>query len=79
LVPGKYRNNPEAITPAEAELKAATEAVAAASAEAKPAAEQRRIAAEAARKAAEDRAKPRDLTTAVYSQPFTVHIQPPQP
>lgn len=86
FVPGKYRNNPEALAVAEEELKAAAAKVAALNsstdasptAEAKAAAEELRKAAEAKRKAAEERAKPRDLTLAVYSQPITLKVLPAQ-
>ena len=77
LVGGKYRNNPDALVAAEAALKAAADALQAASPDAKPAAEQKRKAAEAAKKAAEERAKPRDVTLAVYSRPIVVTVTPP--
>lgn len=73
---GKHRNQPEALAAAEAALKEADQALAAAGPEAKPKAEERRKAAEAARKAAEERAKPRDVTVPVWSEPFTVRIDP---
>jgi len=73
---GKHRNQPEALAAAEAALKEADQALAAAGPEAKPKAEERRKAAEAVRKAAEDRARPRDATVPVWSEPFTVRIDP---
>ncbi len=79
-VAGKYRNNPEAVTIADVELKAADQALAAVSEADKPKAEERKKAAEAARKAAEERAKPRDVTVPVYSQSFVVTVLPaPKP
>jgi len=75
-VSGRYRNNPEALAAAEAALKAAEQAVASASGDEKPKAEERRKAAEAARKSAEDKAKPRDMTLPVWSQPFVVTVLP---
>lgn len=74
---GQYRNQPEAVALAEAELKQAEAALAAASDADKPRAEELRKAAEAARRAAEERAKPRDVTAAVHSRPFTVNVPPP--
>lgn len=74
---GKYRNQPEALAAAEAELKTATEAVASAPAAEKPAREKQRQAAQARRQAAEERAKPRDATVAVFSAPFEVRILAP--
>lgn len=76
-IAGQYRNRPEAVALAEAELKQAEAALAAASDADKPKAGERKKAAEAARKAAEDRAKPRDVTVAVHSRPFVVHVPPP--
>ena len=75
-VAGKYRNNPEAVTVAEAELKAATDALVSVSGVDKPKAEERKKAAEAAKKAAEEKAKPRDVTVPVYSQPIVVTVLP---
>ena len=75
-IAGKYRNNPEALTEAEAELKAAEQALAAASAAEKEARESRKKAAEERRKAAEERAKPRDVNLPLVSVPFTVNILP---
>lgn len=76
-VSGKYRNNPEALAAAEAELKAADMAIAAASAADKPKLEERRKAVEEKRKAAEEKAKPRDANFRVYSRPLNVRIVPP--
>lgn len=76
-IAGQYRNQLEAVALADTELKQAEAALAAASDADKPKAEERKQAAEAARKAAEDRARPRDVTVAVYSRPFVVHIPPP--
>ncbi|MFN0066442.1 MAG: PPC domain-containing protein [Limisphaerales bacterium] len=76
-IAGKYRSQPEAVALADAELKRAEAALASASDADKPKAEARKQAAEAARKAAEERAKPRDVTVAVFSRPFTVHVPPP--
>ncbi len=73
---GKYRNQPEAIDVADAELKAADAALKSVSAEQKPALEKRRKDAEAARKAAEERAKPRDATVGVWSAPIQVRVLP---
>ncbi len=73
-VAGKYRDNPEALAAAEAVLKDADKALASASVAEKPALEQRKKAAEETRKAAEERAKPRDVTIAVWSRPFVVKI-----
>jgi hypothetical protein len=75
-VTGKYRNNPEAVTLAEAELEAANKVLASVSEADKTMPEVRKKAAEAAKKAAEERAKPRDVTTMVYSQPITVTVLP---
>jgi hypothetical protein len=75
-VAGKYRNNPEALTAAEAELQSAEKALASVSEADKAKAEERKKTAEAAKKAAEEKAKPRDITTVVYSQPFTVTVLP---
>ncbi len=75
-VAGKYRNNPEALATAEAELKAADAAVANATAADKPKAEERKMAADAAKKSAEERAKPRDVSVMVYSQPITITVNP---
>lgn len=75
-VAGKYRNNPEAVTVADDELKAAEQALAAVSDGDKPKAEERKKAAEAAKKAAEEKAKPRDVTVPVYSQPVVVTVLP---
>lgn len=75
-IAGKYRNNPEALTEAEAELKAAEQALAAASAGEKEALEKRKKAAEERRKAAEERAKPRDVNLPLVSVPFTVNVLP---
>ncbi len=75
-VAGKYRNQPEALTEAEKELKQAEQAVGAAPLDGKAKAEERKKAAEEKRKAAEERAKPRDVTFAVWSPPFTVTILP---
>lgn len=77
LVTGQYRNNPAALADAEAALKAATEGLAQATPETKPAAEERRKIAEAARKSAEEKAKPRSVTLAVYSSPFTLTVLAP--
>lgn len=78
-VSGKYRNNPEALAAAEAELKAAEQELASASGDHKPAAEEKRKAAEARKKAAEERAKPRDVTVAVYSRPLRLAVQASPP
>ncbi len=79
-VAGKYRNNPEAVTVADVELQAADKALAGVSEADKPKAEERKKAAEAAKKAAEEKAKPRDVTVPVYSQPFVVTVMPaPKP
>lgn len=75
-VAGKYRNNPEAVGLAEAELEAANKVLASVSETDKAKAEERKKAAEAAKKAAEERAKPRDVSTIVYSQPITVTVLP---
>ncbi len=75
LTPGKYRNQPEAVAVAEAELKAAEQALSSVTAEEKPKAEAARKAAEERKKAAEERAKPRDVQVAVYSRPITLRIQ----
>ena len=42
--------------------------------EGKAAAETRKTEAEARRKAAEEKAKPRDLTLAIWSEPFRVTV-----
>jgi hypothetical protein len=73
-VTGKYRQQPEALVVAEAELKAAEQALASATSADKVAAENRKKEAEARRKAAEERAKPRDVTMALWSEPFTVTV-----
>ncbi len=73
---GKYRNQPEAIAVADAELKAAEAALKSASAEQKPSLEKRHKEAEATRKAAEERAKPRDATVGVWSAPIQVRVLP---
>lgn len=79
-VAGKYRNNPEALTAAETELKEIGKALAAATAADKPKLEEQKKACETRRKFAEERAKPRDVTVMVYSQPFSVKISPaPKP
>jgi hypothetical protein len=75
-VAGKYRNQPEAVGVADAALKQAEKAVAEAAPDARPQAEERRKSAEAARKAAEERAKPRDVTVALWSRPFVVEVTP---
>jgi len=75
-VAGKYRNNPEALAAAELELQAAEKALASVSEKDKPMAEERKKMAEAAKKAAEERAKPRDVTVPVYSQPVVVTVRP---
>lgn len=72
----KYRNNPQALAAAEAELKAVETELAAASAEARPAVEEKKKAAEARKKTAQERANPRDVTTAVYSRPLRLIVQP---
>jgi len=78
-VAGKYRNNPEALTAAESELKANEEALKKASTPAeKEPLEIRKKALEERRKAAEERAKPRDVSVVVYSQPFLLQV-PLQP
>ena len=77
--PGKYRNQPEAIDVAKAELKAAEEALAKADAAGKPASEKRKQEAADRVKAAEERAKPRDVFTALVSRPFTVRVVPAPP
>ena len=80
LASGKYRNQPEAVAAAEAELRAAEQALGSASAEEKPRAEAAKKAAEDRRKMAEERAKPRDVQVAVYSGPITLRVQaPPKP
>lgn len=73
-VAGKYRQAPEVLVAAEGELKEADKALSAAKAEEKAAAETRKKDAEARRKAAEEKAKPRDLTLAIWSEPFTVTV-----
>lgn len=74
--PGKYRNQPEAIDAAKAELKAAEEALAKAGAADKAAAEKRKQAATDSVKAAEERAKPRDVFAAVVSRPVILRVVP---
>jgi hypothetical protein len=74
---GKYRQAPEAVVAAEAELKAADTALASASAADKASAESRKKDAESRKKAAEEKAKPRDVTVAVWSEPFTVTVGAP--
>lgn len=76
-VAGKYRNNVAALTAAETAFKAAEKAVGAASAADKPKAEEQRKAAEKVRKAAEEKAKPRDLSFQVFSEPFVVTVLAP--
>lgn len=71
---GKYRQAPEAVAAAEAELKAAEQALASAKPEGKAAAEARKKEIEARKKAAEEKAKPRDATVVVWSEPFTVTV-----
>lgn len=71
---GKYRQAPEVLVAAEAELKAAEQALSAAKPEGKAAAETRKTEAEARRKAAEEKAKPRDLTLAIWSESFQVTV-----
>lgn len=79
-VAGQYRNQPEAVALAEAELQRIGQALASASEADRPKIEARKQAAEAARKAAEERATPRDVTFAVYSRPFVVRVtSPPKP
>jgi len=73
-VAGKYRQAPEALVAAEAELKESEKALSGAKPEGKVAAETRKKDAEARRKAAEEKAKPRDLTLAIWSEPFTVTV-----
>ena len=73
-VAGKYRNNPEAVTVAEAELQAADKALAGVSETDKPKAEERKKAAEEAKKATDEKAKARDVTVPVYSQPIIVTV-----
>ena len=75
LVTGKYRNQPEAVAAAEADLKKAVDALAAAKPADKPAAEQRKKEAEAAKKSAEERAAPRDASVSVYSRPVVLHLE----
>lgn len=75
-VAGKYRNNPEALTLAEAELKVAEQALTSATAADKAALEERKKRAEERRKTLEERAKPRDVTVRVYSRPFDVRVVP---
>lgn len=72
--PGKYRNQPEAVEAAQAELKAAEAALAQAAAPDKSAAEKRKQAAVDRVKAAEERAKPRDVFAAVVSHPVTLRV-----
>ncbi len=80
LTPGKYRNQPEAVAAAEAELKAAEQTLASATGDEKPRAEAAKKAAEERKKAAEERAKPRDVQVAVHSKAITLHVQPaPKP
>jgi len=55
-------------------LKAAEQALSAAKPEGKAAAETRKTEAEARRKAAEEKAKPRDLTLAIWSESFQVTV-----
>ena len=76
-VAGKYRNQPEALAEAEAELIEAAKVVAGVSEADKPRAEQRRKTAEERKKAAEERAKPRDVTVLVFSEPMMLKINPP--
>jgi len=78
-VAGKYRNNPEALTLAEAELKTAEQALATATAADKESLEKRKQEAEERRKVAEEKAKPRDVTLMVYSRPFVVIVVPVKP
>ncbi len=73
-VAGKYRQAPEALAAAEADLKAAETALASAKANDKAAAEARKKEAEARRKAADDKAKPRDVTVPLWSEPFTATV-----
>lgn len=77
-VAGKYRNQPEAIATADAELKVAEQALAQAKDSDKTAAQARKQAAEAAKKAAEERAKPKDVTVPLYSAPFIVEVTAPK-
>lgn len=77
-VAGKYRNQPEAVATADAELKAAEQALAQAKESDKAAAQARKQAAESAKKAAEERAKPRDVTVPLYSAPFIVEVTAPK-
>jgi hypothetical protein len=77
---GKYRNQPEALAAAEAELKTADAELAAAKPEGKTVAEQKRKVIEERRKAAEERAKPRDVLIGVWSRPITIRVLPaPKP
>ena len=71
---GDSRQAPEALVAAEAELKEAEKALSSAKPEGKAAAETRKKEAEARRKSAEEKAKPRDLTLALWSEPFTVTV-----
>ena len=77
LVPGKYRNQPEAVAAADTALKAATEALAAAKPADRSAAEQRKKDAEAAKKAADERAAPRDASVSVYSRSVVLQLDAP--
>lgn len=74
--PGKYRNQPEAVEVAKAELKTAEETLAKVSAGDKAAAEKRKQEAADRVKAAEERAKPRDVFAAVVSRPIQIRVMP---
>lgn len=79
-VAGKYRNNPEALALAEADLKAADAALASASDADKSKLEERKKTAAERLKSAEERAKPRDVTFRIYSPPFELKVIPaPKP
>jgi hypothetical protein len=75
-VAGKYRNQPEAIAAADAELKAAEQVLAQAKEPDKAAAMACKQTADAAKKAPEERAKPRDVTVPLYSAPFVIEVTP---
>ena len=73
---GKYRNNLEALTQAESDLKAIEKELSMATPADKSALEKRKKESEERRKTADERAKPKDVKVMVYSRPIVVNIQP---
>jgi hypothetical protein len=76
---GKYRNQPETVDPAKANLKSVEEALAKAKPEEKAALEVKKKEAAERVKSVEERAKPKDVFVGVTTPPFTVRVFAPPP